>query len=381
LKIKFCSYREKKVLVLYKKKEWNLIAITGGGTGGHIFPNISIIGELKKRGYTNIFWIGEKRGKEKAWSERIHVPFYGIKTGKLRRYFSFKNFIDVFFVLIGVIQSFFLFLKMKPELLFSKGGFVAVPPVLAAWLLRIPVITHESDITPGLATRIISRFASVICVSFEKTTKHYSKKRVVFTGNPVRDIFKRGDRKSGLSFLKFKQELPIVLVIGGSLGASSINRAVWQMNRKYDPPFNLVHQCGAGNFRRDIPLKGKYRQFEFISEEIGDVLAASDIVVSRAGAGALYESGYLKKPSILIPLPKSKSRGEQIENARYFAENGASVVIYDEDLNEDVLFKTINRLLADRVNLKMIGERAETLCKTDAEKSICDIIESLAIKK
>ena len=358
-----------------------VIVVTGGGTGGHIFPCIAIIEELKGRGYREFVWIGEKKGKEAQWAERIAVPFYGIRTGKLRRYFSLKNAVDMFFVIIGFLQSIFLFLRLKPDLIFSKGGFVAVPPVIAARLIGIPVITHESDINPGLATRIISRFASVICVSFDHTAIYFPGKKVVFTGNPVREVIKKGDRSCGLSFLGFREKIPIVLIIGGSLGASSINSVVWRMLDKGQLPFLLVHQSGAGNFRRDIRQDTRYRQFAFINEEMGDVLAASDLVVSRAGAGALYELGYMKKPGILIPLPKSASRGEQIENAKYFEARGAAVVISNEDLNEHTLFDTIERILSDSNTLRRMGERAYALCKTDAEITICDIIESLLKSK
>lgn len=351
-----------------------MIAVTGGGTGGHIFPNISIIEELKRRGWKNIFWIGEKKGKERSWAEKAEVPFYGISTGKLRRYFSINNFSDVFRVIIGIFQSFFIFMKLKPDVLFSKGGFVSVPPVLAAWILRIPVVTHESDINPGLATKIISRFASVICVSFEKSTDFLGGKKIVHTGNPVRDLIRRGDRQKGQKFLSFNEDLPVVLIVGGSLGASSINMAVREMLKLQNLTFNMVHQCGPGNYQDKFFQKGRYRQFEFIDKEIGDVMAASDIVVSRAGAGALYEIGYLKKPSILVPLPKSKSRGEQIENALYFKKNGASCIISDEDLNGEALSEAVNQLITDMGKLRMMKDRAGTLCKYDAEKKVADVI-------
>ncbi len=354
-----------------------MIAITGGSTGGHIFPNISVIEELKKRGYTEIIWVGEKWGKEEKWACRMGVPFYGIRTGKLRRYFSLKNLIDLYFVVVGIFQSFFLFIKLKPRLLFSKGGFVAVPPVIAAWILGIPIITHESDINPGLATRIVSRFARVICVSFEKTKQYFTHKKVVLTGNPLREIVKNGNWKKGARFLHFKEKIPLLLVLGGSLGSSSLNRATWKMISKYSLPFNLVHQCGAGNSRNDIPQEERYRQFDFLDREMGDVLALSSLIVSRAGAGALFEFGFLKKPLILIPLPKSKSRGEQIENARYFSLRGAAVIINDEELNEDILYKTVMQLLKDEESLRKMGESAGTLCTRDAEIKIVDIIESL----
>jgi UDP-N-acetylglucosamine--N-acetylmuramyl-(pentapeptide) pyrophosphoryl-undecaprenol N-acetylglucosamine transferase len=358
-----------------------VIVVTGGGTGGHIFPNISVIEELRSRGEEEIAWIGSKDGKEREWAEKFHVVFHGIQAGKLRRYFSLKNIFDIFKVILGIIQSFFILLKLKPDALFSKGGFVSVPPVVAAWLLRVPIVTHESDRAPGLATKIISRFAAVVCVSFEKTGDSFSGKTVEYTGNPIRSVVLRGDQKRGCSFLDLKEALPVVLILGGSLGASSLNTAVREMCEKHDIHFDLVHQCGKGNLVAAPGGDTRYKQYEFIDQEIGDVLAASDLIVSRSGAGALFEIGYWKKPSILIPLPRSKSRGEQIENARYFGENGASLVINDEHLSPAFLYETINRVLSDRKKLKAMGEKAGELCRQFGEKAVCDVIESLLKKR
>jgi UDP-N-acetylglucosamine--N-acetylmuramyl-(pentapeptide) pyrophosphoryl-undecaprenol N-acetylglucosamine transferase len=351
-----------------------MIAITGGGTGGHIFPNAAIIEELNKRGVREIIWLGAGQGKEREWAEKLNVRFFGICTGKLRRYFSLKNITDLMGVIFGVFQSFFILLRHRPSVLFSKGGFVSVPPVVASWLLRVPIITHESDIEPGLATKIISRFASVVCVSFEDTESFFIKKKVVHTGNPVRSFVKDGDREKGLQFLGFQKDLPVVFVIGGSLGAASINSAVREMCNTHKLNFNLAHQCGRGNLDKDLLRKDMYFPLEFVEKEMGDVLAAADLVVSRAGAGAIFEIGYMKKPSILVPLPKSKSRGEQIENAHYFEKNGASLIVRDENLNGGVLYETINRLLSDKKTLRMIGEKAGSLCRFGAEKSIADIV-------
>jgi len=353
-----------------------MIVITGGGTGGHIFPNVSVIGELQRRGCENIVWVGEKCGKEEGWAERLGVRYCGILTGKLRRYFSLRNFLDIFLVCAGVFQSFFLFLKLRPDIVFSKGGFVAVPPVCAARLLRIPVVTHESDILPGLATRIIARSARVVCVSWEKTEACFPDKNVVLTGNPIRDVITRGERVRGLSFLGFHESLPVVLVMGGSLGASSLNSAAWDMRDRFDLPFNLVHQCGEGKRRRGQINDPRYRAFEFIRDEMGDVLAAADIVVSRSGAGALFEIGYMKKPAVLVPLPKSKSRGEQLHNARYFEENGAAVVLDDETLSGEILLSTIRILLQDSSRMNDMGRNAASLCAPDAAKRIVDTLES-----
>ncbi len=359
------------------KPNKKVIAVTGGGTGGHIFPNVAVIEELRERNTANVLWIGEKNGKEQEWARNSGVPYYGIQSGKLRRYFSVKNLFDLFRVFIGVCQSFFILKKTGPAVVFSKGGFVSVPPVIAARLRGIPVITHESDVIPGLATRIISRFASIVCVSFEKSDARTKRGRIVHTGNPVRRTVKQGKTEAGKKFLRFVNDGGIVTVLGGSLGASSINSAVWDMVERFSLPFNLVHQCGQGNAREGYENNIRYRQFEFIGAEMGAVLAASDVVVSRAGAGALYEIGFMKKPSLLVPLPRSKSRGEQIANARFFQEHGASDVLLDEELNGRRLFDRIEVLLADENRLKSMGEKAHALCSDDAEKKIAALIEEL----
>jgi UDP-N-acetylglucosamine--N-acetylmuramyl-(pentapeptide) pyrophosphoryl-undecaprenol N-acetylglucosamine transferase len=353
-----------------------MIAVTGGGTGGHIFPCIAVIDELRRRGYERFLWIGQGKGLEELWARKIGVPFYGIRAGKLRRYLSLKNAIDGLSVLVGVLQCMRVVRRARPLLLFSKGGFVSVPPVIAARMLRVPVVTHESDIIPGLATRIISRFASMVCVSFQKTLECFPGRRTAFTGNPVRKIIREGDREAGAAFLRLDEAAPVVLVVGGSSGASRLNAAVWKMREKYRLPFVLVHLCGEGNLREGLTPDPRYRQYPFIGEQMGDVIAASDIVVSRAGAGALSEFACLSKPAVLVPLPKSASRGEQIENAGYFQEHGAAVVISNRELNEDLLFDTIQRLLADRKRLKAMGASAHALTAEGAEKAICDILES-----
>lgn len=351
-----------------------MVAVTGGGTGGHIFPIIAVIDVLKERLMGDeIAWIGVKGGREEKAASEIGVRFYGIKAGKLRRYFSLKNFTDLFRIFLGILGSYFVIRRIKPRVLFAKGGFVSVPPVIAAWLNRVPVIIHESDIIPGLATRINSRFADLICVSFQKTAEYFSDKKVFITGNPIRQSIKNASGARGREFLGFGKDMPIVLVIGGSLGAMSINRAVWEMVAEHKLDFYLVHQCGAGNLNRDIAAAG-YRQFEFIKDEMGDVMAASDLIVSRAGAGAIYEIAYLKKPMILVPLPKSKSRGEQLFNANYLKEGGASIIIEDERLNGDTLYRQVERLVKNKQLMKEMGENAFGLIYPDGDRIIADKI-------
>jgi UDP-N-acetylglucosamine--N-acetylmuramyl-(pentapeptide) pyrophosphoryl-undecaprenol N-acetylglucosamine transferase len=355
-----------------------MIAVTGGGTGGHIFPAVAVIEELKKRGVQDICWIGEKGGKEQAWASSLNVAYFGVRTGKLRRYFSLQNLADGFSVLIGILQARRILKRLRPDVLFSKGGFVSVPPSLAARQLRIPVVTHESDMHPGLATRIIARVASVVCVSFERAAAGFEGKRVEYTGNPIREVFRTADFDRGVRFLAFTDPLPVVTVLGGSLGASSLNEAVREMREGGELLFNLVHQCGKGNVDQEPEGGRRYRRFEFLGHEIGDVLAASDLIISRAGAGALYEIGFLGKPSILVPLPRSKSRGEQLDNAHYFQERGAALVVEDEHLRGSRLASAIEELLPAPSRLKSMGYCASTLIRTDAQKRIADILIDIA---
>ena len=351
-----------------------MIAVTGGGTGGHIFPNVAVLEALRKKGVPDIYWIGDRRGKEMDWARNLGVAFYGIRTGKLRRYFSFRNAADLFNVFIGILQSYRVLKKNRPSVLFSKGGFVSVPPSIAAAMLHIPVVTHESDIHPGMATRIIARRAKAVCVSFEQAASYFEGKEVHYTGNPIREAIKKADREKGKRFLGFSENLPIVTVLGGSLGASSLNEAVFGMIEGHDLTFNLVHQCGLGNSRRVEEKNDRYRQYEFIADEMGDVLAASSLVISRAGAGALYELGALGLASILIPLPRSKSRGERIDNAGFFKVQGAADVIEDGKLDGSLLYARTCTLLADEDLLAEMGRNASKLCRNDAVEKIVRIL-------
>jgi len=355
-----------------------MVVVTGGGTGGHIFPLISIIEELRRRDVRDIVWIGKRMGEEEKWSEEFGITFFGIRAGKLRRYLSLKNLFDVINILAGFFQSYLLLKRLRPRVLFSKGGFVSVPPALAAHLLRIPVLTHESDLSPGLATRIISRFAEVIFTSFEETGKYLNAEDVVFSGNPIRGLIKEAEANRGKEFLGFENDLPIVTFLGGSLGAEKLNRTVSKMVETLDIKFNIVHQCGSRKLGEKISsIKGKvknYRVFQFLKEHMGDVLAASDLIVSRAGAGAIYEIAYLEKPSILIPLSRSASRGEQVLNARYFSEKRAAIYIDEEQLTPEYLYSKIIEILDDREKLEEIGRNARKIIKPEAEVLIVDYI-------
>jgi UDP-N-acetylglucosamine--N-acetylmuramyl-(pentapeptide) pyrophosphoryl-undecaprenol N-acetylglucosamine transferase len=313
------------------------VLFTGGGTAGHVTPNIALLEAAIGKNW-DVAYVGSNAGIEREMIGGMGIPYHAVESGKLRRYFSWQNFIDPFFILWGMLQSVVLCLRLKPDAVFSKGGFVAVPLVVAAWLLRIPVISHESDVTPGLANRLTYPFCRKICVTFEATLRYLPGGKVNVTGTPVRQSLVAGDAAAGLKFLGFSGEKPVLLVFGGSLGAAKINNQVRRALPVLLQKFDVVHVVGNGNLDPSIEQPGsgkRYVQKEFIGEQFGHVLAAASVVVSRAGANSLYELLMARKPHLLIPLGKAASRGDQLDNARVFADLGYSRVLYEEALLGD----------------------------------------------
>lgn len=283
------------------------IILTGGGSAGHVTPNLALLPQLLAEGI-EVHYIGTADGIERTiLSERKDVTYHIISSGKLRRYFSWKNFTDPFRVMRGLFQARRVMREVKPAAVFSKGGFVSVPVVIAAHGKHIPVVTHESDYTPGLANKINAKFADRICVTFEDTLAHVGAKGV-HTGTPIRPELYQGDKERGLAFLGFDDKKPVLLIMGGSLGASVVNDAVRAALPKLLISYDIVHLCGKGKVEEQLNQPG-YRQFEYVNEALPDVLAATDVVVSRAGANAVFEFLALSKPALLIPLPRSASRG------------------------------------------------------------------------
>ena len=324
------------------------IILTGGGSAGHVTPNLALLPQLQAEGI-EVHYIGTADGIERTIvSERSDITYHVISSGKLRRYFSWKNFTDPFRVLRGMFQARRIMREVKPAAVFSKGGFVSVPVVIAAHGKHIPVVTHESDYTPGLANKINAKFADKICVTFEDTLSHVGAK-VVHTGTPIRPELYEGDKERGLSFLGFDDKKPILLVMGGSLGAAAVNDAVRAALPKLLASYDIVHLCGKGKVEESLAQPG-YRQFEYVNEELPDVFAATDIVVSRAGANAVFEFLALSKPALLIPLPRSASRGDQILNAGYFARKGFAMVLEQESLTPETLLDAVNDLYDRRLS-------------------------------
>lgn len=317
------------------------IILTGGGTAGHVTPNIALLPALKEAGY-EVEYIGSYNGMEKELIEKEGIPYHGISSGKLRRYFDWKNFSDPFRVIHGYGQARSLIKKIKPAIIFSKGGFVSVPVVLAAKSLHVPAIIHESDMTPGLANRIAMRGAVKICCNFPETLKYLPEGKGVLTGSPIRQQLLHGDRQKALEFTGLPGEKPILLIIGGSLGSVFINNAVRGALDELLERFEIIHLCGKGNLDHSLYGKKGYVQYEYISKELPDLFAAADLVISRAGANAICELLALHKPNILIPLSRNASRGDQILNANSFKKQGFSYVIEEEQVNEKTLSEAIH---------------------------------------
>ena len=317
------------------------IVLTGGGTAGHVTPNIALLPALKEAGF-EAEYIGSYNGIEKDLITKEGIPYHGISSGKLRRYFDWKNFSDPFRVIKGYGQARALLKKIQPSIVFSKGGFVSVPVVLAAKSLHIPAILHESDMTPGLANKIAMKGAVKICCNFPETIKYLPEGKGVLTGSPIRQQLLHGDRQKALEFTGLKGDRHILLIIGGSLGSVFINNAVRGALDDLLQKFEIIHLCGKGNLDPSLDGKDGYVQYEYISKELPDLFAAADLVISRAGANAICELLALHKPNILIPLSRNASRGDQILNAESFKKQGFSYVIEEEDVNEKTLTEAIH---------------------------------------
>jgi UDP-N-acetylglucosamine--N-acetylmuramyl-(pentapeptide) pyrophosphoryl-undecaprenol N-acetylglucosamine transferase len=358
------------------------IAFTGGGTAGHVFPALAVAERLAGSRAGRVVWIGSLSGIERQILARMPIRYYGIPAGKLRRYFSWRNFIDLFNILAGILASLAVLIREKPALLFSKGGFVSVPPVLAASLLRIPVFTHESDVNPGLATRINARFAEKILVSFRESVELLSRPRrwlrlpgpgrVVWTGNPVRSELLAGDRETGRRLVGCPADRRLLLVLGGSLGSSRINRLVAEVLEPLTRACFVVHQMGDREFR--AAGRPGYHPAPFFREELPHLLRAADLVVSRAGANILWELAALGLPSLLIPLSLEASRGDQIENAEVFSRAGAAEVLPEEEATGEKLLQAVCRLLDDEEGRRRMGECARRLGNPGSADRIAGLI-------
>ncbi|MDR1532167.1 MAG: undecaprenyldiphospho-muramoylpentapeptide beta-N-acetylglucosaminyltransferase [Clostridiales bacterium] len=321
------------------------IILTGGGTAGHVTPNIALLPLLAAKGYTCVY-VGSRDGIERELILKEKIPYFAISAGKLRRYLDARNVTDLLRVIKGLVEAHGIISREKPDVIFSKGGFVAVPVVAAGWLLGVPVVIHESDITPGLANRLCAPFAAAICAGFPETLAALPKGKTTLTGTPIRGALFSGDRRRGLAFCGFSADRPVALVMGGSSGAVSINNCVRAALPNLLRRYQVAHICGRGNLD-DSQCPGR-AQFEYLSDELPHVLAAADVVVSRAGANAISEFLALRKPALLIPLPKRVSRGDQILNAESFKRQGFGKVLYEGQLTPETLMDELEDLYRRR---------------------------------
>ncbi len=323
------------------------IVLTGGGTAGHVTPNIALLPALKREGY-EVNYIGSYDGIEKKLIEELNIPYYGISSGKLRRYFDPKNFSDPFKVMKGYLEAVKLMKQLKPDVVFSKGGFVAVPVVLAAKRKGIPVIIHESDMTPGLANKICIPSAKKVCANFPETVKYLPDGKAILTGTPIRQELFSGNKMMGLDFCGFSRNKPVLLVVGGSTGSVIVNEAVRAILPALLEKYQVVHLCGKDKVDENFNKTPGYVQYEYIKKELSDLLDAADVVISRAGANAICELLALRKPHILIPLSAASSRGDQILNAESFERQGYSYVLKEEVLNGESLLNAIETVYNNR---------------------------------
>ena len=350
------------------------IILTGGGTAGHVTPNIALLPRLKELGY-DIHYIGSYTGIEKELIEQFGVPYHGISSGKLRRYFDWKNFTDPFRVLKGFSEANKLIKTLKPDVIFSKGGFVSVPVVMAGKRNHVPTIIHESDMTPGLANKLSIPSATKVCCNFPETLEHLPEGKAVLTGSPIRQELLQGSKEAARKLCSFTSDKPVILIVGGSLGSVIVNDAVRAILPELLKEFQVVHLCGKGKTDESLQVLEGYAQFEYIKQELKDLFALTDIVISRAGANAICELLALHKPNLLIPLSANASRGDQILNARSFERQGFSIVLEEEELTNEVLLDAIHKLYREK---DIFIEAMKQSSQQDSINTIVNLIENAA---
>ena len=351
------------------------VVVTGGGSAGHVVPAVPVMQALLAQG-CEVHFVGGKAGPERDLVAALPLRYHAVSTGKLRRYLSLENLLDCFRIPAGILQAWWLLRRLRPQVVFSKGGFASFPAVVGAWLNRVPVVAHESDLTPGLANRLALPFVASLCVNFEPTVAKVARKRVVVTGTPLRRALLDGDAKRGRAMLGIGDEARrVLLVVGGSLGAAALNEAVTAAVDELLRSWVVVHICGPGKLDATLAERAGYLQHEYVDDGWGDVIAAADLVVSRAGANALYEWLALGKPHLLVPLPRTASRGDQLENAAFAAAQGWSLVIEEHELNSTTLTAAIARLAELSPDIR---RRLSTFARRDSVRLIVAELERAA---
>nr|WP_305141848.1 undecaprenyldiphospho-muramoylpentapeptide beta-N-acetylglucosaminyltransferase [uncultured Acetatifactor sp.] len=351
------------------------IVLTGGGSAGHVTPNIALLPSLKDAGY-EITYMGSYDGMEKRLIGDFDLPYVGISTGKFRRYLDLKNFTDPFRVIKGFSEARKFLKTYRPNVVFSKGGFVSVPVVRAAASLGIPCIIHESDMTPGLANRMCISAARKVCCNFPETLQNLPAEKAVLTGSPIRAELAQGNKLAGLDMCGFSANKPVIMVVGGSLGAANVNKAIRSALPRLLTDFQVVHICGKDKIDNLLLNTAGYKQFEYVKAELKDLFAMADLVISRAGANAICELLALKKPNILIPLPASSSRGDQLLNAKSFEAQGFSIVIHEDDLTTDLLLDKVHELYFSRQTFR---DAMNDSGQMDSIRTIMRLIEEVAL--
>lgn len=333
------------------------VLFTGGGSAGHVVPSLPLIAHFAAAG-SKISYVGSAQGPERDLVAPLGVPFYAIRSGKLRRYWSWRNVADLWWIFVGVLQAIVLIGRLRPSIVFSKGGYAAFPVVVGAWVWRVPIVAHESDLTPGLANRLSLPFVAAVCTTFALTQFPVRNRPVIHTGTPLRSQLLNGDAARGRALLATSADRPLVIVFGGSLGAEVLNRVVREALDRLLGFATVVHVCGPHRTDAAMANRAGYHQFEYVGSDWGDMLAAADVVVSRAGANSLYELVALRKPHLLVPLPRSASRGDQISNAAYAKSHGWSRVVAEEELDAARLDADIRAIYAERATIVRALENA-----------------------
>ncbi|MBT5015962.1 undecaprenyldiphospho-muramoylpentapeptide beta-N-acetylglucosaminyltransferase [Candidatus Peregrinibacteria bacterium] len=363
------------------------ILLSGGGTAGHVLPHIAVVKELQKKApQTKFLYVGSKNGPEKTYAKKWGIPFKSVPVGKLRRYFSLANALDAIKVPLGVLRASLIMIRFRPDVVFSKGGYVSVPVILAARILKKPIVIHDSDAKPGLTTKIAKKFAKKILLGYPEAAQHFPKEKVVITGIPIREEIFKGGIKEGLDKTGFSASKPVILVMGGSLGAQHLNKVIEKALPELLTFTQVIHITGRGKKIHHVPGNakgyiGKYKAFEYVDAELPHLYRISDFIIGRAGANSIAEIQALKKPSLLVPLGAPVSHGDQIANARVLEERGGCIIVPDSEFNSNKLIKVLKPLLSDKSALKRMSRKAYHPFNPKAAEKIAKILLAEAKKK
>lgn len=366
------------------------ILFTGGGTGGHIFPIIALTREIRRiAGAENVkfFYVGPRDDFGEIWFSQENIKIKNVLAGKIRRYFTWQSFLenllDIFLKIpLGLFQSFFYLFSLGPDIILCKGGFGSFPGTVSGWLLGTPVFLHESDVAPGLASRLLSIFAKKVFVSFPDT-EYFSPKKMVLIGNPIRREILEGSRQTAKDLFKLTGQKPVILILGGSQGSQRINDRVLEILNETLKDFEILHQCGEKNFNEvkaeskaiiSKELEANYHLFPLLKEEeLKQAFAAADLVVSRAGSGSIFEIAANAKPSILVPLPES-AQNHQVLNAYKYAEKGACIVLEESNFTSHFFLEKLKYLFTNHAELEKMAKAAKEFSKPEAARALTEFL-------